>query len=104
MLAKFTFTFSLSYRNYMGQRCIFGASQTSVVEIFGGNSFFKKRAPLYTKAATRGILIVKCVLRYFAKGSPVNFAKFLRTPFLQNKSGLLLFVYSDRVLNTPLGT
>ena len=28
----------------MGQRYIFGASQTSVVEIFGGNSFFQKRA------------------------------------------------------------
>ena len=32
---------------------------------------------------------------------PVNFAKFLRTPFLQNTSGRLVLLVKDWDLNTP---
>ena len=42
-------------------------------------------------AGLRPVTLLKKSLRY--KCFPVNFAKFLRTPFLQNTSGRLFLVY-----------
>ena len=54
--------------------------------------FFKKVAGL-TPAT-----LLKKRLRH--RRCPVNFEKFLRTTFLQNTSGGLLYIYLDNFLNT----
>ena len=68
-------------------------------------------SPLHcSKAATRGVLCKKvlleisrnsqentCAKETLVQVFPVNFVKFLRTPFLQNNSGrLLLFCYNHK--------
>ena len=85
------FILRLFYKNHAGWLwkhfvgCLFWTTVLSVAAI-GGKSL------LFNKVAGRPATFLK--RRLMHRCFPVNFAKFLRTPFLQNTSGWLLLYYS----------
>ena len=83
--------FRISHRRYSVKKVFFKISQNSQENTCARVSFFKKVACL--RAAT----IKK---RFWHRCFPVNFAKCLRTPFLQNISGqLLLHVLKNMLID-----
>ena len=69
----------------------------------------KKKCPVFTMSVNIHITKIQFYLRPWRRGFPINFAKFIRTPFLQNTSGRLLLlstrcIHLRRANKTPFSS
>ena len=69
----------------------------------------KKKCPVFTMSVNIHIIKIQFYLRPWCRGFPINFAKFIRTPFLQNTSGRLLLlstrcIHLRRANKTPFSS